>query len=309
MVAIAYNSMFIYTVLICINGRQGALCQHSHTIHDLTDFGRLGTILAPDEQNVEPMEAWLEHLITQSLAWSLLAVGLITFFESLALVGLLLPGTVLMATFGALIGSGQVGLYPAWAAGMLGCLLGDWISYYIGWRFKGPLHRWSFIKKHQGLMDKTEHALHRHSMFTIIVGRFVGPTRPLIPLVAGMLELPVRKFIPPNLIGCVLWPPVYFLPGILAGVAIDVPEGANSGLFKWLLLAVALVVWIGGWLGWRWLRHKKQNDWATPYLPVGRLRWLAPLMLAVAAGSFVAIQFHPMMPVFRHLLWQVFIGE
>lgn len=252
------------------------------------------------------MEAWLQHIITQSLAWSLLAVGLVTFLESLALVGLLLPGTVLMASFGALIGSGQVELYPAWLAGIAGCLLGDWISYLIGWQFKGPLHRWSFIKRHQKLMDKTEHALHEHSMLTIIVGRFIGPTRPLIPLVAGMLELPVRKFLPPNLIGCILWPPLYLLPGILAGVAIDVPENASSGLFKWLLLLVAIVVWLGCWLCWRWLRLKKQQDWATPYLPASRLRWLAPVMLVLAIGSFTAIQFHPLMPVFRHLLWQVF---
>ncbi len=255
------------------------------------------------------MEAWLQHLITQSLAWSLLAVGLITFFESLALVGLLLPGTVLMASFGALIGSGQIGLYPAWLAGTIGCLVGDWISYLIGWQFKGPLHRWSFIKKHQGLMDKTEHALHQHSMFTIIVGRFVGPTRPLIPLVAGMLELPVKKFIPPNIIGCILWPPLYLLPGILAGVAIDVPKGASSSMFKWLLLAVALLVWLGCWLGWRWLRSKKQTDWASAYLPLSRLRWLAPLVMIIAVASFVALQFHPMMPVFRHLLSEVFIGH
>lgn len=252
------------------------------------------------------MEAWLQHIITQSLAWSLLAVGLVTFLESLALVGLLLPGTVLMASFGALIGSGQVALYPAWLAGIIGCLLGDWISYLIGWQFKGPLHRWSFIKRHQKLMDKTEHALHEHSMFTIIVGRFIGPTRPLIPLVAGMLELPVRKFLPPNIIGCLLWPPLYLLPGILAGVAIDVPKDASSGLFKWLLLLVAIVVWLGCWLSWRWIRAKKQHDWATPYLPASRLRWLAPVMLVGAIGSFVAIQFHPLMPVFRHLLWQVF---
>ncbi|MFC0142259.1 DedA family protein [Erwinia mallotivora] len=255
------------------------------------------------------MEAWLQHLITQSVAWSLLAVGLITFFESLALVGLLLPGTVLMASFGALIGSGQIGLYPAWLAGTLGCLLGDWISYFIGWQFKGPLHRWSFIKKHQALMDKTEHALHQHSMFTIIVGRFVGPTRPLIPLVAGMLELPVKKFIPPNIIGCLLWPPLYLLPGILAGVAIDVPKDTNSAMFRWLLLAVALLVWLGGWLCWRWLRAKKISDWATPYLPAARLRWLAPLMMTVAIAGFIAIQFHPMMPLFRQLLWKVFIGQ
>ncbi|WP_241718802.1 DedA family protein, partial [Cronobacter sakazakii] len=131
------------------------------------------------------MEAFLEHFITQSVAYSLIAIALVAFLESLALVGLLLPGTVLMAALGALIGSGEVNFYEAWAVGIIGCLLGDWISFWLGWRFKKPLHRWSFLKKHKALLDKTEHALHQHSMFTILVGRFVGPTRPLVPMVAG----------------------------------------------------------------------------------------------------------------------------
>jgi hypothetical protein len=49
------------------------------------------------------------------------------------------------------------------------------------------------MKKNKALLDKTEHALHQHSMFTILVGRFVGPTRPLVPMVAGMLDLPVAN--------------------------------------------------------------------------------------------------------------------
>lgn len=73
------------------------------------------------------------------------------------------------------------------------------------------------MKKNKALLDKTEHALHQHSMLTILIGRFVGPTRPLVPMVAGMLDLPVAKFIPPNIIGCLLWPPLYFLPGIRRG--------------------------------------------------------------------------------------------
>ncbi|BCQ41527.1 hypothetical protein ERHA54_41300 [Erwinia rhapontici] len=89
-------------------------------------------------------------------------------------------------------------------------------------------------------------------------------------------------------------------------MAIDVPKDASSGLFKWLLLGVAILVWLGCWLGWRWLRSRKQNDWATSYLPLTRLRWLAPLMIVLAVVSFTAIQFHPMMPIFRHLLWDVF---
>ena len=157
------------------------------------------------------MQALLEHFITQSTVYSLMAVLLVAFLESLALVGLILPGTVLMAGLGALIGSGELSFWYAWLAGIIGCLLGDWISFWLGWRFKKPLHRWSFLKKNKALLDKTEHALHQHSMFTILVGRFVGPTRPLVPMVAGMLDLPVAKFITPNIIGCLLWPPFYFL--------------------------------------------------------------------------------------------------
>lgn len=159
------------------------------------------------------MQALLEHFILQSALYSLIAVLLVAFLESLALVGLILPGTVMMAGLGALIGSGELNFWHAWLAGIIGCLLGDWISFWLGWRFKKPLHRWSFMKKNKALLDKTEHALHQHSMFTILVGRFVGPTRPLVPMVAGMLDLPVAKFIVPNIIGCVLWPPFYFLPG------------------------------------------------------------------------------------------------
>lgn len=124
------------------------------------------------------MQALLEHFITQSTVYSLLAVMLVAFLESLALVGLILPGTVMMAGLGALIGGGEVNFWQAWLAGIVGCLLGDWISFWLGWRFKKPLHRWSFMKKNRALLEKTEHALHQHSMITILIGRFVGPTRP-----------------------------------------------------------------------------------------------------------------------------------
>ncbi|WP_130100178.1 DedA family protein [Siccibacter turicensis] len=255
------------------------------------------------------MEAFLDHFITQSVTYSLIAVALVAFLESLALVGLLLPGTVLMAGLGALIGSGEVNFYQAWMAGIVGCFLGDWISFGLGWRFKKPLHRWSFLKKNKALLDKTEHALHQHSMFTILVGRFVGPTRPLVPMVAGMLDLPVRKFVLPNVIGCVLWPPFYFLPGILAGAAIDIPDDMQSSWFKWLLLGVALLLWVAGWLCWRWWRSGKgSTDRLAAYLPRARLRWLAPLVSVAALGSLVALLNHPLMPVYLGILRKVVTG-
>ena len=67
------------------------------------------------------MQALLEHFITQSTVYSLIAVVLVAFLESLALVGLILPGTVLMAGLGALIGSGELSFWHAWLAGIVGC--------------------------------------------------------------------------------------------------------------------------------------------------------------------------------------------
>ncbi|KAF1368202.1 DedA family protein [Yokenella regensburgei] len=252
------------------------------------------------------MQAMLEHFITQSAMYSLIAVALVAFLESLALVGLILPGTVMMAGLGALIGGGEISFWQAWLAGIIGCLLGDWISFWLGWRFKKPLHRWSFMKKNKSLLDKTEHALHQHSMFTILVGRFVGPTRPLVPMVAGMLDLSVDKFALPNIIGCLLWPPVYFLPGILAGAAIDIPADMQSSGFKWLLLLAALLLWVAAYLCWRlWRSGKASRDRLTRYLPRSRLLWLAPLLLGVAVVALVAVFRHPLMPVYLDILAKV----
>jgi membrane protein DedA with SNARE-associated domain len=256
------------------------------------------------------MEALLEHFITQSAMYSLVAIALVAFFESLALVGLILPGTVMMAALGALIGSGEVNFWHAWLAGIVGCLLGDWISFWLGWRFKKPLHRWSFLKKHKALLDKTEHALHEHSLFTILVGRFVGPTRPLVPMVAGMLDLPIRKFLPPNIIGCLLWPPFYFLPGILAGAAIDIPADMQSSSFKWLLLLAAIVLWLACWLCWRlWRAGKSGSDRLTAYLPRQRLLWLAPGTMVIAIAAVVMLAKHPLMPIYLNILGKVIRGH
>ena len=63
------------------------------------------------------MQELLEHFITQSTTYSLIAVALVAFLESLALVGLILPGTVMMAGVGALIGSGEVYFWQGWLDG------------------------------------------------------------------------------------------------------------------------------------------------------------------------------------------------
>ncbi|MCX3880547.1 hypothetical protein NAH03_24120, partial [Stenotrophomonas maltophilia] len=169
-----------------------------------------------------------------------------------------------------------------------------------------PFPLFSFLPPPLSLLAPPEHALHQHSMITILICRFVLPTRPLVPMVAGMLYLPVANFVLPNIIGFLLWPPLYFLPGILAGAAIDIPADENSASFKWLLLGAALLAWLAGWLCWRlWRSAKTSGDRLTRWLPRGRLLWLSPLMVALAATALTFVFRHPLMPVYLAILHKV----
>ncbi|QCI22023.1 DedA family protein [Buchnera aphidicola] len=255
------------------------------------------------------MESWLTAFITQSLAYSLIVVGIVSFLESLALVGLLLPGIILMASLGTLIGDGRLSFYPAWISGTIGCLLGDWVSYYIGLYFKNWLSNFRLLKKNQKLFNKTKYILHKHSMLAIIVGRFIGPTRPLIPMVSGMLKLPVKKFILPSIIGCVLWPPVYFFPGIVTGITINIPQNSNNDYFKWFLLIIFILIWVSIWSVSKWWKMKKNHTNNTSvFLTRKKIKWIAIITVFLGISSLVAIQFHPTMLIFRKIFIAILSG-
>lgn len=128
-------------------------------------------------------------------------------------------------------------------------------------------------------------------------------------MAAGMLDLPVRKFVLPNIIGCLLRPPLYFLLVILSGAAIDIPAAGQSGDFKSLLLAVALLVWLAAWLCWRWWRSATPStDRLTAILPRARLHWMAPLVLVGAISALAALMFHPLMPIYLDILGNIVSG-
>lgn len=251
------------------------------------------------------MESWLTSLITQSLAYAIFIIGIVSFLESLALVGLLLPGIVLMATLGTFIGNGTLPFYPSWIAGIIGCLLGDWCSYYIGLYFKDWLHNLKFLKKHVNLLNKTKSLLNKHSIITILIGRFIGPTRPLIPMVAGMLKLPLKKFIFPSILGCILWPPIYFFPGIITGITINIPTNPQHDNFKWFLLIISILIWFGIWLISKWWKIKKIKNKDNTNFFKRQIGWIACIVFLTGIIGLILIQFHPTMLIFRNVLLNI----
>ncbi len=176
-----------------------------------------------------------------------LVVFLIALAESLALVGLVVPGTALMIIFGALVGSGHLAFPPTLIAAILGAIAGDGISYWLGRHYHQSIKNlWPFRSRPQ-LLLQGEEFFTRHGGKSVFFGRFLGPIRPVIPLIAGTLDMPVRFFVTVNVLSAIIWGFVYLLPGMLVGGSLTVIHAVSARL-SLLLLLLILCAWLIFWL-------------------------------------------------------------
>jgi len=186
-------------------------------------------------------------------AWAGMVVMLIAFFESLALVGLFLPGAILMFGIGALVGGGALPLWSTlvWAA--IGAIAGDGVSFWLGRHFHQRIRVMWPMRTHPELLAQAIDFFHRHGGKSVLLGRFVGPIRPVIPVVAGMLDMPTNRFLVANVISGLLWAPVYVLPGMVfaASLGIAAEVATRLALLLGMLLTLLLLV--------LWLTHRAFN--------------------------------------------------
>lgn len=188
--------------------------------------------------------------------WAGFVVFLISFCESLALVGLLIPGSVIMTAIGALVATGHMPFWPTvfWAAA--GAILGDVLSFWVGYYFKDGVRKIWPIRLFPKLLEKGEDFFKMHGGKSVFLGRFVGPVRPILPLIAGMLSMSPVRFLIVDIISGIVWPPVYMLPGLLVGTAaLSLPPEAATRLIVFVVLIV-LVLSCVSWLlkrGYHWL--------------------------------------------------------
>lgn len=173
--------------------------------------------------------------------------GLVTFIisasESIAIIGTIVPGSITMTAIGALAGAGIIPLWGTIICAILGAIVGDGISYWIGYYFKGRLNSaWPF-RNYPGLVNSGEVFVHKYGVMSVFIGRFVGPVRALVPMVAGMLGMKPLPFIIANVTSAIGWAPAYMLPGILLGAAsLELPPGIAIHVMLVLLLITLFVI-------------------------------------------------------------------
>lgn len=207
------------------------------------------------------MSAWPDNIVTWIGAHPVAAGALIfaiAFCDAAIVLGALVPAMPLIFAVGVLVGLGEVSGAYAIVCAALGAFSGDGMSFWVGRRW-GPRLRtvWPFVRYPQ-LLERGEALFRRNAIKSILIARYVGPVRPFVPAVAGMLGMPVKRYVPVSAVAAVSWAALFLLPGWLLGEAYDAVAAVADRLTIVLvaLAAAVALAWSSVLYTYRWFaRH------------------------------------------------------
>lgn len=153
--------------------------------------------------------------------WLAVALFATAFVESLAIAGIIVPGVAILFAIATFAGQAGMPVTEALLWAGLGAIAGDSISFALGRCLQGRLNSVWPLSRYPALIAKGTGFFRQHGGKSVVIGRFVGPVRPVIPLIAGALLMPWRRFLAFNIASAIGWAPVYVLPGFLVGSALS----------------------------------------------------------------------------------------
>ncbi len=213
-------------------------------------------------QYLQPIITW----VSLNPHWALFVTFIVSFSESLAFVGTIIPGTVTMTAVGILAGSGSMRIDLTLLAAILGAIAGDSASYSIGRIFSDRLTTMWPFKRYPHWLSYAKDYFERHGGKSVLIGRFTGPLRSIIPIIAGMMGMNRWYFFVANVASAIGWACLYVIPGVLIGSASSelLPQIASK-LFIIILLLLA-IIWVLT-LGVKW-SFVSLNQWLHTYLNI-----------------------------------------
>jgi len=150
----------------------------------------------------------VEQLFAAQGPWLIyLLVGLLTFGESAAFLGLLLPGEIALVAAAALAPARQLSWLVLFVLAVTGACLGGLVGYEVSRRHGERLVRWAPIARKIGpeIEAWASRMEGRGALGLVIVSRFNQVTRAIVPALAGITSMARGRFAAANLVGAVAW--------------------------------------------------------------------------------------------------------
>jgi membrane protein DedA with SNARE-associated domain len=166
----------------------------------------------------------LTDFVKNHEAWAAPVVFVLCFAESLAFISLLIPAWAALVAIGALISVGGLSFWPVLIAGAVGAALGDWLSYWVGLKLEDRVYHMWPLSQHPDLIPAGENFVRKWGALAIFIGRFSGPLRATVPIIAGVFAMPYGRFQIANFSSAFVW----------AAVLLTLGDVTSMGL-QWIL--------------------------------------------------------------------------
>ena len=171
--------------------------------------------------------------------WVYAILFLIIFCETGLVVTPLLPGDSLLFAAGGLAAIGEMNVHLMVVILVIAAIIGDATNFHIGKYFGHRLFANPDSKIfRRSYLEKTHAFYTKHGGKTIILARFVPIVRTFAPFVAGMSNMNYAQFSRYNIIGALLWVPIFsYLGYFFANIPI-VRDNLSLVLIAIILLSV-----------------------------------------------------------------------
>ncbi|MBC7636174.1 MAG: DedA family protein [Acetobacteraceae bacterium] len=167
---------------------------------------------------MEAYYATIVAFIREHEAWAAPLAFVLAFGESTAFISVLLPATIILLGIGGVIGASGIGFWAIWTAAALGAAMGGWASYWLGGHFHGALAHFWPLSRHPEMLVKSVAFFRKWGVGGVFLGRLVGPFGSVLPLAAGICNMPQIPFQIANIASALIWATWVLAPGAL-GIA------------------------------------------------------------------------------------------
>jgi membrane protein DedA with SNARE-associated domain len=193
------------------------------------------------------------HIVAAHSSSAYATLFLAAFLEAAPVVGSFVPGSTIILSLSALIPAGDLNLYGVLAAAIGGAMIGDGLAYGIGRHFPRQLRTLWPLNEYPKVLERSEVFFRKYGDAAVFLARFLPPVRAFVPITAGAMGMPPRRFFAINIAAILCWAPAHIVPGILAGTA----YGHAGALGEHLTLPIIAGIVAVGVLVWairRWMR-------------------------------------------------------
>ena len=144
-----------------------------------------------------------------------------------------------MIVGGLVAGQGEISLMVLIAIVWTCAVLGDLTSYTLGRRLgrEFMVQHGARVKITEERLEQVEAFFERRGGMTILIGRFIGLVRAIAPFIAGASQMPLRKFLPYDVLGAGLWATTFCVLGYVFWRSFDqLTAWVSRGLFAFGLV-------------------------------------------------------------------------